>query len=89
MPQLVPENRHTNQLVADEECLLDNDRAMLSHAVHYVQCGLLPHCARRLRSDSQRIDERLRVVLADFGEKVVDVPSDVVARRLNPRDDLH
>ena len=44
MPQFVPEACHTDQLVTNEKCLLNDDRTMLSHAVHDVQRGLLPHC---------------------------------------------
>lgn len=88
VPQFVPENRHTDQLVADEEGLLDDNEAMLPHAVHDVQRCFLPHRARRLRSDRKRIDERLGMVLSDFGKQIVDVPPNVVARCLYACNDL-
>lgn len=61
---------------------------MLPHTVHDVESSLLPYSAGRLRCDSERIYEGLGVVLSNIGEEVVDVPPNVVARRLDTGDDL-
>ena len=68
VPELVPQDRDTNQLVADKQSLLDDDGAVLLHAVHDVERGLLPNGTRRLRRDGEGIDESLRMVLANFRE---------------------
>lgn len=61
---------------------------MVSHAVHDGQCSISSRNARRLRRDSQRIDECLRVVFADVREYGVNVSPNVLARCLNSSDDL-
>ena len=42
VPQLVPEDSNPDELMTDEQSLLNDDWAVLFHAVHDVQGSLLP-----------------------------------------------
>lgn len=88
VPELVPEDRDADELLADEERLLDEVRTVVPHLVHDNQRGLAPRRARVLGRDRERVDERLRVRLADVDEHVLDELANVRARRVDPRDEL-
>lgn len=61
---------------------------MFAHAVDDIESSRLPHSARRLCSYCEGVHKGLRVVLSDIDEEDVDVPPDVVARRLDTGDNL-
>lgn len=88
VPELVPEDRHANELLTDEERLLDERRAVVSHLVHDREGCVSPRCAGVLGGDGEGVDQGLGVSLADVGENVLDELANVGAGSVDAGNEL-
>lgn len=88
VPELMPQDSDTNELLTDEQRLLDEGCRMVSHLVHDRERRATTGGRGVLGGDGEGIDERLGVRLADVGEDVLDELADVGARRVDASDEL-
>mmetsp|Transcript_11590 Transcript_11590/g.21244 ORF Transcript_11590/g.21244 Transcript_11590/m.21244 type:complete len:205 (+) Transcript_11590:1593-2207(+) len=70
MPHFVPQDGDSDELCGDELSLLHELFGVLFHVVHDAFRSLFATHNLRLRSNSQRVYERLWVLFTDFLEKV-------------------
>jgi hypothetical protein len=88
MPQLVPENSDSNELLTDENGLFDERSAVVSHLVHDLKSSASTSFAGVLGGDGERVDERLRVRLTDVGKNSLDELANALFRSVDAGDEL-
>ena len=61
---------------------------MFFHTTHDTGRRILTRNTRQLGSDSKRVDQSLRVMFSNIGQKVIDISADVMMRSLDACNDL-
>lgn len=88
VPQLVPEDGDTNELLTDENRLLDEGGAVVAHLVHDLESGTTTSLARVLGRDREGVDKSLRVRFSDVGKNSLNELPNSLFRRVNAGDEL-
>ena len=64
VPQFVPENGHSNELLADHHGLLDQHGTVFAHVFQDFVGGVVPGLQRRFGGHRQRVDQSLAEMIS-------------------------